>query len=149
MSQVIKLAKENIDQGGGPFAAIVVKNDEIVGKGTNRVTFDHDPTSHAEVNAIRDACKNLNSFQLTDCDLYTSCEPCPMCFGAIYWARPKRVFYASNKHDAAHAGFDDEFIYQELEKEIGMRSIEFVNLNVEDAGSIFQKWINFKEKTEY
>lgn len=149
MYEAIKLAKENIDQGGGPFAAIVVKNGEIVGKGTNRVTSDNDPTGHAEVRAIRDACKNLNTFQLTDCDLYTSCEPCPMCFGAIYWARPEKVFYGSTKLDAANAGFDDNFIYQELEKEITERSIGFFNINAEDTGEVFEKWINFKQKTEY
>src|SRR5882724_3989761 len=115
MRQAIALALENIRTGGGPFAALVVKDGAIVATGANRVTATNDPTAHAEIVAIREACKKLGSFQLDDCEIYTTCEPCPMCLGAIYWARPARVFFASTASDAAAAGFDDAFIYDELQ----------------------------------
>lgn len=115
MEQAIQLAVENVRSGrGGPFAAVVVKNGQVIATGSNRVTSTNDPTAHAEVTAIREACRALNTFQLTGCDLYTSCEPCPMCLGAIYWARPDRVYFAATASDAADAGFDDSFIYEEL-----------------------------------
>jgi guanine deaminase len=115
MRRAIALAIENVRAGhGGPFAALVVKDNQVIAKGTNRVTPSNDPTAHAEIVAIREACRATNNFQLAGCDLYTTCEPCPMCLGAIYWARPARVFYASTAADAAAAGFDDAFIYDEL-----------------------------------
>src|ERR1700749_697653 len=115
MARAIELAQQGIDSNvGGPFGCVVAKNGEIVGEGYNSVTSTNDPTAHAEVVAIRDACKRLNTYQLTDCDIYTSCEPCPMCLGAIYWARPRRVIYANTKEDAAAIEFDDHFIYKEI-----------------------------------
>ena len=118
-------------------------------KGTIRVTSTNDPTAHAEVVAIRNACKNLNTFQLEDCIIYTSCEPCPMCLGAIYWARPSAIFYACNKVDAAEAGFDDKFIYDELELPINRRSIETKTLLREEGLGVFRNWANKIDKTEY
>jgi tRNA(Arg) A34 adenosine deaminase TadA len=122
MRRAIELAQNGMNAGdGGPFGAIVVKDGEIVGEGCNRVTSTNDPTAHAEVVAIRAACEKLNSFQLDGCTIYTSCEPCPMCLGAIYWARPAKVFYACTREDAANIEFDDQFIYEEIEKPIAMR----------------------------
>ncbi|HEY9885779.1 MAG TPA: nucleoside deaminase, partial [Vampirovibrionales bacterium] len=115
IKKAIEIANQNIENGGGPFGALVVKDGQVIAEGRNKVTNNNDPTAHAEVIAIRNACKVLNTFQLTGCEIYSSCEPCPMCFAAIYWARPKAVYYAATKYDAAQAGFDDEFIYKELE----------------------------------
>lgn len=134
---------------GGPFGAVVVKNGEIVGKGNNKVTSTNDPTAHAEVVAIRDACKNLNTFQLDDCVLYTSCEPCPMCLGAIYWARPKAVYYGCTKKDAAEINFDDDFIYKELEVEMGNRKIPFTQLGRDEAIKAFEMWSSKNDKDLY
>src|ERR1035437_8167126 len=115
MREAIELSIQNVRSGaGGPFGAVVVKDGKIIARGVNTVTNDNDPSAHAEVNAIREACRVLKTFQLDGCELYTSCEPCPMCLGAIYWARPERVFYANTKNDAADIGFDDDFIYQEI-----------------------------------
>ena len=117
MTRAIELARNGVEtNAGGPFGCVVVKDGEIVGEGNNRVTSTNDPTAHAEIIAIRDACKRLNSFQFDGCTIYTSCEPCPMCLGAIYWARPEKVFFACTRADAAAIGFDDDFIYKELEK---------------------------------
>ena len=134
---------------GGPFGAIVVKNGEIVGRGNNKVTSSNDPTAHAEVTAIRDACKNLNTFQLNGCVIYTSCEPCPMCLGAIYWARPDKVFFACTKKDAANAGFDDDFIYREIELAFNKRSVVFEQLMREEAQLAFDKWKEKEDKKGY
>ena len=134
---------------GGPFGAIVVKDGKIVGKGNNQVTSSNDPTAHAEVVAIRDACKNLNSFQLDDCVLYTSCEPCPMCLGAIYWARPNKVFYANTREDAAAIGFDDNFIYEEIKVSMDDRKIPFEQIGREEALRVFEEWQNKMDKLEY
>ena len=115
MLEAIKLSRSGMEnKEGGPFGCMIVKGDEIIGRGWNKVIVSNDPTAHAEVTAIRDACATLNSFQLEGCELYTSCEPCPMCMGAIYWARPDRVYYANTRYDAANIGFDDSMIYQEL-----------------------------------
>ena len=114
MRQAIHIAVENVKNGGGPFGAVIVKGNEIIATGVNRVTSNHDPTAHAEVNAIRAACAKLNTFDLSGCYIYTSCEPCPMCLGAIYWSHIDRIYYGCNKTDAALAGFDDSFIYEEL-----------------------------------
>jgi len=138
MRKAIKLARKGMNKNaGGPFGAIVVKDGKIISKGYNKVTSKNDPTAHAEVVAIRKACKKLGTFQLDDCTIYTSCEPCPMCLGAIYWARPKQVFYASNKKDAAAIGFDDQFIYKELEVPLASRQIPFIQVLRNEAIPVF------------
>lgn len=149
LKRAIEIAKENIDRGGGPFGAVIVKDGKIIAESGNTVTLDMDPTAHAEVNAIRKACKVLNNFELKDCELYTSCEPCPMCLSSIYWTRLKKVYYAAGRKDAAKAGFDDDFIYKELELEMNQRSIDFERLEVDESLSPFEKWENFEEKTRY
>lgn len=149
MQEAILLAFENIKNGGGPFAALVVKNGKIVGKGANRVTANNDPTAHAEVMAIRDACKNLATFQLTDCVIYTTCEPCPMCLGAIYWARPTKIYYAANKADAAAINFDDKFIYEEIEKPVGKRKIPALELLRTSGIKVFEEWKNNEQRIDY
>ena len=151
MSRAIALAQMGIDAGaGGPFGAIVVNQaGEIVGEGFNRVTSTNDPTAHAEIVAIRSACENLNSFQLDGCTIYTSCEPCPMCLGAIYWARPEKIFYAATHEDAAAIGFDDHFIYDEIERPIEERRIKSVNLMRDEGLKVFSNWASKTDKTEY
>src|SRR5690554_1645252 len=148
MKMAIEESKQGMEKNqGGPFGAIVVKDGKIVGVGNNRVTSSNDPTAHAEVVAIRDACKNLNTFQLDGCVLYTSCEPCPMCLGAIYWARPDKVYYAATREDAAQAGFDDDFIYTELTMDPVSRSIPMIHYGRESALSVFRKWMEKEDKT--
>lgn len=150
LKQAIALASEGMNSGnGGPFGAIVVRGDEVVGRGNNRVTSTNDPTAHAEVVAIRDACKNLGTFQLDDCEIYSSCEPCPMCLGAIYWARPKRIVFASTKKDAAAIGFDDDFIYKEIVLPLDQRSIETIQTSMQEADDVFQSWADKNDKIEY
>lgn len=150
MEEAIRLALENVEKGsGGPFGAVIVKDGEIVAKAANTVTPDHDPTAHAEVNAIRQACRRMGTFQLSDCEIYCSCEPCPMCLGAIYWARPDKVYYACTKEDAAQAGFDDSFIYKEIQMPEAGRSIPFVRCKEKDAGEEFRLWTAKQDKTEY
>ncbi|CAM1364993.1 Guanine deaminase [Tenacibaculum litopenaei] len=150
MSEAVKAALRGMQNNeGGPFGCIIVKDGEIVGRGNNKVTSTNDPTAHAEVTAIRDACKNLGSFQLDGCIVYTSCEPCPMCLGAIYWARPDKVFYGSNQVDAANIGFDDEFIYKEIPLPYEKRSIPFEQVGREIALEPFQKWSEKDDKIEY
>ncbi|NTW23390.1 MAG: nucleoside deaminase [Lentimicrobium sp.] len=150
MAEAINLAQQNIANGnGGPFGAVIVKDGIIVAKGSNHVTTWNDPTAHAEVVAIREACKNLNSYQLDGCEIYCSCEPCPMCLGAIYWARPEKIFYAASKEDAAHAGFDDAFIYRELDLHPEKRGIPAIQFMQEDAVDVFKQWIITEKKTPY
>jgi tRNA(Arg) A34 adenosine deaminase TadA len=150
MQVAIDLAEKGVDYNyGGPFGAVVVKNDRIIAEGFNSVISKNDPTAHAEIIAIRNACEKLNSFQLTDCTIYTSCEPCPMCLGAIYWARPKKVFFAGTRNDAATFGFDDQFIYDEIEKEMDDRKIEFENISRNHTVPVFEKWIAKSNKTKY
>lgn len=150
MKAAIELARQGMNSNtGGPFGCIVVKDGKIVGKGSNKVTSSNDPTAHAEVVAIRDACKNLATFQLDGCEIYTSCEPCPMCMGAIYWARPSKVYFAGNRHDAAHAGFDDSMIYEELTAPFDQRKIPVINLGREQALQLFQDWISKPDKIDY
>lgn len=150
MREAIAQAQRGMDNlEGGPFGALVVRDGLIVGRGNNRVTSTNDPTAHAEVVAIRDACKNLNTFQLSDCILYTSCEPCPMCLGAIYWARPKQVFYGCTKQDAADIGFDDSFIYEEIKLPLPQRQIPLLPLLRDEAIGIFQAWSNKQDKLLY
>ncbi len=150
MRRAIELAQNGIDSNvGGPFGAVVVRNGEIIGEGNNCVTSTNDPTAHAEVVAIRNACAKIGTFQLDNCTIYTSCEPCPMCLGAIYWARPKQIFYACNKVDAAKIGFDDQFIYEEIERPISERQIETISLLREEGLTVFENWANKLDKTEY
>ncbi len=150
MTRAIELARNGVEtNAGGPFGCVVVKNGEIVGEGSNRVTSTNDPTAHAEIVAIREACSRLNTFQLEGCTIYTSCEPCPMCLGAIYWARPERVFYACTRDDAADIGFDDDFIYEELEKNNGERELELTNLMRDEALVVFGQWTAKPDKIEY
>jgi len=146
----VKAALNGLDNNeGGPFGCVIVKDGKIVGRGNNKVTSTNDPTAHAEIIAIRDACKNLNSFQLTGCTLYTSCEPCPMCLGAIYWARPDKVYYGSTKDDAAKAGFDDDFIYKEINLDYAQRSIPFEQCEREIALEPFKQWEKLDNKIDY
>ncbi|MBR9914175.1 MAG: nucleoside deaminase [Algicola sp.] len=150
MKEAVNAALRGMNNNeGGPFGCVVVKDGKIVGRGNNKVTSTNDPTAHAEVTAIRDACKNLNSFQLEGCEIYTSCEPCPMCLGAIYWARPDKVFYGSNQTDAANIGFDDAFIYKEIPLPYKERSIPFEQLAREMALKPFQEWTKKQDKIEY
>lgn len=150
MREAIRQSKAGMDKGeGGPFGAIVVKNGQIVGRGNNRVLATNDPTAHAEVVAIRDACQNLGSFQLDDCEIYTSCEPCPMCLGAIYWARPKRVFFGCTRTDAADIQFDDDFIYEEIGTPLDQRQIPMIPLLREEALVVFREWQEKSDKTLY
>ena len=150
MQKAVELSLENMRAGkGGPFWAVIVKDWKIVWQWANHVTSENDPTAHAEVVAIRDACKNLWSFQLDDCIIYTSCEPCPMCMWAIYRARPKAVYYANDRKDAAWIWFDDDFIYQELEKKMEERSLPIHRLENENALKVFKEWKEKNDKIEY
>ena len=149
MRQAIELASENVKNGGGPFGALVVKDGIIIGKGTNRVTANNDPTAHAEVVAIRDACSKLGSFQLSGCDIYCSCEPCPMCFGAIYWARPRAVYFAATRFMAAEAGFDDSFIYTEISANPDERKWKFIATDLPETGEPFRLWKDNPAKSKY
>ncbi|QES87250.1 nucleoside deaminase [Rhizosphaericola mali] len=150
IQMAIELAQQNVENNnGGPFGCIIVKNNQIIGKGANSVTSENDPTAHAEVVAIRNACKNLKSFQLEGCSLYTSCEPCPMCLGAIYWARPTKVVFAATKIDAASAGFDDDFIYKEINLSYNERKIPFIQYESDNQILPFEKWKDKTDKTDY
>jgi tRNA(Arg) A34 adenosine deaminase TadA len=150
MAEAIRIAKENVVSGnGGPFGAVIVKDGEIIARGVNTVTADNDPTAHAEINAIRNAAKQLNSFQLDGCEIYSSCEPCPMCLGAIYWARPAKLYFAATKQDAAAAGFDDSFIYEELSLPAGARKIPTFQTMRLEANEIFVAWDALDNKIEY
>lgn len=150
MRRAIELAQNGVDTNqGGPFGCVIAKDGRIVGEGCNEVTSSNDPTAHAEVVAIRAACRNLDSFQLSGCVVYTSCEPCPMCLGAIYWARPAAIFFAGTRDDAAAAGFDDELFYSELEKPNEERQLKMQNLLREDAQKVFRRWNEKPDKVEY
>lgn len=150
MLEAISLSRKGITgTDGGPFGCIIVKGEEIVGVGWNKVILTNDPTAHAEVVAIREACKNLGSFQLDDCEVYTSCEPCPMCMGAIYWARPKKVYYANSREDAKEIGFDDSFIYDELSCAMPQRKIEMISLGGDEALEVFKEWKDKSNKNIY
>lgn len=150
IERAIELSKQGMESGhGGPFGCIVVQGDEIIGAGSNMVTSSNDPTAHAEVVAIREACKKLGTYQLTGCEIYTSCEPCPMCLGAIYWARPKRVVYANTREEAADIEFDDDFIYNEINAKMADRKIPFVHHPHPKAKEVFAAWKNWKDKTKY
>ena len=150
MQEAIELSRAGVENNaGGPFGCVIVKDNKIIGRGHNQVTSTNDPTAHAEIVAIRDACKNLGTFQLEGCEVYTSCEPCPMCLGAIYWARPTVIYYGNTRNDAADIGFDDSMIYDEMKAHINERKIPVINLGREDAQKIFVEWINKKDKTSY
>lgn len=150
MRRAIALATENVESGrGGPFAALVVRDGRIVAECTNTVTTSCDPTAHAEINAIRAACRELGVFQLSDCDLYTTCEPCPMCLGALYWARPRRVFYAATRDDAAAVGFDDAYIYDELGNDPHDRALPMQQLLRDEAQVSFSAWEAKQDRVEY
>ncbi len=150
IKRAIALSEKGMDNNaGGPFGAVIVKDGKIIAEGYNKVTSSNDPTAHAEVVAIREACRHLDSFQLDGCVLYTSCEPCPMCLGAIYWARPSAVFYACTKEDAADIGFDDHFIYNEIETDINDRRIKFINLDREEGKKVFKKWETLEGRMDY
>jgi len=150
MQEAIALSQSGMDNNeGGPFGCIIVKGDEIIGRGNNKVSSSNDPTAHAEVTAIRDACKNLGTFQLDGCEVYTSCEPCPMCLGAIYWARPKVVYFANNRQDAANIGFDDSMIYDEMNASLDERKIPIIPIGRESALKVFKQWKEKDDKTLY
>ena len=150
MRRAIELAQNGVDTNlGGPFGCVIAKNGDIIGEGCNQVTSSNDPTAHAEIVAIREACRTLNSFQLNGCFVYTSCEPCPMCLGAIYWARPAAIFFAGTRDDAAAAGFDDELFYDEIEKPNEQRQLSMKNLLRDEALNVFQRWNDKPDKTEY
>lgn len=149
MREAIKLSSRNIDNGGGPFGAVIVKNGEIIATGANRVTADNDPTAHAEVNAIRAAAKYLGTFDLSGCEIYTSCEPCPMCLSAIYWARIDCIYYANTQYDARVINFDDSFIYTQLSLSPEQRSIPARRILGEEAIAAFDKWRDKEDKIEY
>ena len=148
--EAFRIAAESVRSGrGGPFGAVVVRNGEIIARASNEVTSRLDPTAHAEVMAIRRACEALGDFQLTDCDIHTSCEPCPMCLGAIYWARPARVFYGNAREDAAAIGFDDQFIYEEIDRPPGKRTIPMTQLLPVEAAAAFRLWEEKADKQTY
>lgn len=150
MQQAIRLATENVLHGrGGPFGAVVVKEGAVVGTGTNQVTASNDPTAHAEVVAIRNACQALGTFQLTGCDVYTSCEPCPMCLAALYWSRCRAIFYGNNAADAAQAGFDDSYLYEEVKRPLAERSLPIVRMLAEEARVSFEVWKTSPYRVSY
>lgn len=150
MNEAIALSGTGMEQGeGGPFGCVIVKDDQIIGRGNNKVLSTNDPTAHAEIIAIREACKNLNSFQLEDCEVYTSCEPCPMCLGAIYWARPKVIYYANTRTDAANIGFDDSMIYDEISTDLEKRKIPVINICRQQANETFARWQQKEDKKIY
>ena len=150
MRRAVALSAEKMREGfGGPFGAVVARDGEILAEGYNQVTAYHDPTAHAEVVAIREACRRLGSFSLQGCEMYTSCEPCPMCLGAIYWARLDRVYYANTRSDAAAIGFDDDHIYRELGKPIDGRAVPFIRIESEEARRIFEEWLEKPDKIPY
>jgi len=149
MREAIGLSIKNVDQNGGPFGAVIVKDGEIIAHGVNRVTASNDPTAHAEVNAIREAAKKLGTFDLSGCEIYSSCEPCPMCLGAIYWARINKLFFANTKQDAKAIDFDDSFIYEELDLPVNKRKIPTLQILREEAIKAFNKWQSKTDKIEY
>jgi len=150
LERAIELSLLGMQNGqGGPFGCVIVKENKIVGEGHNMVTSTNDPTAHAEIVAIRQACKNLGTYQLTDCDVYASCEPCPMCLGAIYWARPRQVIFANTRREAAAIQFDDEFIYSEINTPMEDRKIPFIHFPHPQAKAVFDLWKNMADKRLY
>ncbi len=149
MREAIRLADESVLRGGGPFGAVIVKDGEIIAGSSNSVTIDQDPTAHAEVNTIREACRKLGTFDLTGCTIYTSCEPCPMCLGAIYWARISRIYYGNTRKDARDIDFADDFIYEELDKPLTKRTVPIIPLLRDEAIRTFRLWQEKDDKIEY
>ncbi len=149
MRKAIVLAEENVANGGGPFGAVIARNGEIIATGVNRVTAEHDPTAHAEVSAIRAACKKLGTFDLSGCEIYTSCEPCPMCLGAIYWAHIDKMYYGNDKADAKRIGFDDSFIYEEIALSPESRRLSSERMLKDEAAKAFDMWMKKDDKIEY
>ena len=150
MQEAVRLANEGVRSGrGGPFGCVIVRNGNVIGRGNNRVTSSNDPTAHAEVVAIRDACAALSTFQLDDCELYTSCEPCPMCLAAIYWARIPQIFYGNTRADAAAIGFDDDFIYQQIPLAPEKRTLRMEAFQHEEAQVTFREWAAKTDKIRY
>ncbi len=149
LRQAIELAVENVRRNGGPFGALVVRGGVVIATGSNQVTRTNDPTAHAEIVALREACRVLGSFQLDECEVYSSCEPCPMCLGALYWARPSRIYFAATQHQAAAVGFDDSFIYREIQTPAAERTIPMIHIDDEQAGRPFEEWAGKPDKTEY
>ncbi len=149
MLRAIELSIQSVEKGGGPFGAVIVKDGKIIAEASNSVTRDNDPTAHAEINAIRAAAKKLGTFDLSGCEIYTSCEPCPMCLGAIYWARLDKIYFANTREDAAKIGFSDEFIYQEIAKPVEQRSIPTVQMLRDKALEAFKAWEEKDDKIEY
>lgn len=150
MKRAIELSEQKMNEGcGGPFGAVIVKDDKIIGEGWNKVTSSNDPTAHAEVTAIREACSSMDSFELKDCAIYTSCEPCPMCLAAIYWARIDKIYFANDRKDAASINFDDDHIYQEIPKEINQRAIPMIQISRNQAFEVFRQWSEKEDKVLY
>lgn len=149
MREAVRLSRESVENGGGPFGAVIVKDGKIVAGSSNSVTLENDPTAHAEVSCIRKACKALGTFDLSGCDIYTSCEPCPMCLGAIYWAHLDRIFYANDRKDAGAIGFDDDFIYEEMEKPFEERRTPLIQILRSEGLQVFRMWDEKEDKTEY
>ena len=149
MGEAIRLANESVRQGGGPFGAVIVKDGKIIAGSSNSVTIDNDPTAHAEVNAIREACQKLGTFDLTGCRIYTSCEPCPMCLGAIYWSHIERIYYGNTRKDARDIDFADDFIYEELDKSLDERTVPVIPMMRDEALETFRLWCEKTDKIEY
>ena len=149
MKRAIELSIQNIKNNGGPFGCIIVKENKIIAEGVNRVTFNNDPTAHAEIIAIRNACKKLNTFNLEKCELYTSCDPCPMCLSAIYWSHIDKIYYGNSRLDASKIGFDDDFIYNELNKDLSSRKIQMKQISQNEAKKAFLDWDKKIDKVEY
>lgn len=149
MQQAIELAKESVKNGGGPFGAVIVCQDEVIASGANCVTLNNDPTAHAEVMAIREACQKKKTFRLENCDIYTSCEPCPMCLSAIYWSGIRRIYYAATRKDAGKIGFDDDFIYEQIDVLPELRTVPSVQMMREEAMAAFKLWNDKEDKVKY
>ena len=149
MKRAIELSVENVDKGGGPFGSVIVKNNKIIAEGANKVTSTNDPTAHGEIVAIREACKKLNNFNLNGSELYSSCEPCPMCLSAIYWARISKIYFANSRADAQKIDFDDSLIYSELQKNINGRKIPMIQMMRNEALKAFEKWDKKTDKVKY
>jgi guanine deaminase len=149
ITRAIELATKNVNIGGGPFGAVIVKDGEIIAEGVNRVTGSNDPTAHAELQAIRKACKKLNNYDLSGCEIYSSCEPCPMCFSAIYWAHIDKVFYAATCTEANNAGFKDALIYHEIKLDPGNRSVPFIRIEHQNGNTPFEAWLAKEDKKKY
>ena len=149
MKRAIELSIESIDKGGGPFGCVIVKDEKIISEGSNKVTLTNDPTAHGEIVAIREACKNINNFSLNGCELYSTCEPCPMCLAAIYWARVDKIYYANTRKDAQKIGFDDSLIYSEFQKNIDKRKIPMIQMLRNEALKAFELWDKKIDKVKY